>query len=160
MNQPPPMLNLDDVELQDFGHGEKFSASIGRIASTLGMRKIGCTLVELEPGKRAWPFHEHYGLEEFFIVLEGEGSIRYGDDTHPVSRGDLIFTPPGKGTAHQIVNTSKAKLRYLAFSSMDSPEVCYYPDSGKVGAYYAGDEGFTGFLANEDDGRDYWDGEI
>jgi len=159
MTNQPPMLNLDELELQPFGNGEKFSAMLGRIGGPLGMQKIGCGLVVLEPGKRAWPHHEHYGQEEFFIILDGEGSIRYGDQTFPVKSGDIIFTPPGKGTAHQIVNTSATELRYLAFSSTDNPEVCYYPDSGKYGAYsFNGGPGVR-FMAHEDAAADYWDGE-
>ena len=110
MQNQPPMLNLDDLELRPFGNGEKFAATLGRIGGPLGMKKIGCGLVVLEPGKRAWPHHEHYGQEELFIILDGEGSIRYGEETFPVKSGDVIFTPPGKGTAHQIVNTSDAEI--------------------------------------------------
>ncbi len=159
MNPSPPKLNLDDLELTPFGKGQKFSASLGRIGGPLGTKKIGCGLVVLEPGKRAWPHHEHYGQEELFIILAGEGTIRYGDGTSSVKTGDVIFTPPGKGTAHQIVNTSDKELRYLAFSSTDNPELCYYPDSGKYGAYsFAGDDAVH-LIAHEDSGIDYWDGE-
>ena len=35
-------------------------------------------------------------------------------------------------TAHQIVNTGTAELKYLAVSTMEGPEVCEYPDAGKI----------------------------
>ena len=160
MSDAPPILNLDDVELQPFGQGEKFAAMLGRIGMPLGTKKIGCGLVVLEPGKRAWPHHEHYAQEELFIVLEGEGTVRYGDSEHAIRTGDVIFAPPGKGTAHQIVNTSDAPLRYLAFSSTDSPEICYYPDSGKYATFHSENGQFpVHFVAHEDARRDYWDGE-
>lgn len=41
----------------------------------------------------------------------------------------------GPETAHQIVNTSNAELKYLAVSTRLSPEVCDYPDSEKFGVY-------------------------
>ena len=104
-------------------------------ARTLGTRQIGCTLVVLEPGKRAWPYHLHYAEEELFVVLEGEGTLRYDDEEFPIRSGDMVLTPPGPDTAHQIINTSETKLRYLALSGKRRPEVCYYPDSGKYGAY-------------------------
>jgi len=160
MNNTPPMLNLGELKLDTFGHGDSFSAAVGRIARTLGMKKLGCTLVELQPGKRAWPYHGHHAQEELFVVLEGHGSIRYADATHPVRAGDVIFTPPGPDQAHQIVNDSDASLRYLAFSSMDSPEICYYPDSAKIGAFHTtADGGFAGFMVRENADTDYWDGE-
>jgi uncharacterized cupin superfamily protein len=159
MSDRPPMLNLSDLETTPFGQGEKFAAQLGRIGGPLGMKKMGCGLVVLEPGKRAWPMHEHYGQEELFIVLEGQGTIRYGEETFPVKANDVIFTPPGKGTAHQIINTSDAPLRYLAFSTTDDPELCYYPDSGKYGAYARSGEDGTYLMAHEDSRVDYWDGE-
>ena len=48
---------------------------LGRAGATLGTRQIGCTLMVLEPGKRAWPYHLHHAEEELFVVLEGEGSV-------------------------------------------------------------------------------------
>ena len=156
----PPMINLDELKFRDFTHGEKFSAQLGAIGSTLGLKNVGFGMVVLEPGKCGWPFHEHYGQEEFFIVLAGDGEIRYDDGRYPITTGDVIYTPPGKNTAHQIINTSAAELRYLAFSTTGSPEVCYYPDSGKYGAYHYDDGAFPlRFMARETSAVDYYDGE-
>jgi len=161
MANKPPIINTGTVEMMKFGQGDTFHARIGRLAPLLGMEKLGCSLVELEPDKRAWPYHLHYGQEELFVILEGEGSLRYDGETCPLQAGDILFTPPGKGTAHQIINTSRNKLRYLALSSMDDPEVCYYPDSEKYGAYSRGKEAANGvrFLAPKSAQADYWDGE-
>ena len=155
-----PIIHIDAVEQTEFGHGEGFSARFGRLGPLLGMKKMGCTLVELEPGKKAWPYHLHYGAEELFVILEGSGSIRYDDCKHDIKAGDIIFTPPGEGTAHQIINTSDSLLRYLALSTMDSPELCYYPDSGKYGAYsFRSDAPRKAFIAHESSEAQYWDGE-
>ncbi|MDJ0958429.1 MAG: cupin domain-containing protein [Arenicellales bacterium] len=156
----PPKVEIDSVERMTIGNGDKFSASIGRIGTHLGMTKIGCTVVDLEPGKRAWPHHLHYGQEELFIILEGEGTLRYGDGEYQIHEGEIFFAGTGPGTAHQIVNTSGSRLRYLALSSMDDPEICYYPDSKKYGAYCWREDG-TGvrFLARDDSSVDYFDGE-
>ena len=158
MDRKAPIVNLEDLPLEANGKGENFAAMLGRVGATLGTRQIGCTLVVLEPGKRAWPYHLHYGQEELFVVLEGEGTLRYDDDEYPVRAGDVILTPPGPDTAHQIVNTSAKALRYLALSGTQLPEVCYYPDSGKYGAYFDGGKE-TGFLARRSSEVDYWDGE-
>lgn len=155
MANPPPIANLDDVDLKPYGEREGFSASLAAIGQQLGATKLGCKLVVLSPGKRAWPYHLHHAQEEMFVIIEGSGTLRYDGERHPVRRGDVIFTPTGPGTAHQIINTSEAELRYLAFSSNSDAEVCEYPDSGKVGAY--GDN--LNFLAPASAEVDYWDGE-
>ena len=160
MANTPPIVNLDTIETEAYGKGGRFAATLGRVGRHLGARKLGCTLVTLAPGKAAWPYHLHYGQEEMFVILEGEGTLRYDGAKHPLRAGDVVFTPPGPGTAHQIVNGSDAPLRYLALSSMDDPEVCEYPDSGKIGAY-AGESGerALAFLARTGAAVDYWDGE-
>ena len=158
MKQKAPIVNLAEVPLEAHGKGGNFAAMLGRVGATLGTRQIGCTLVALEPGKRAWPYHLHHAEEELFVVLEGEGTLRYDGDEYPVRAGDLILTPPGPGTAHQIINTSESELRYLALSGKRNPEVCYYPDSGKFGAYF-GEGKDDAFIAKRTGAVDYWDGE-
>lgn len=157
----PPMINVDDIKLNAHSSGEQFGAALGSITNLLGMRKLGCSLVELEPGMRAWPFHLHYGQEELFVVLAGEGTLRYDDNESPIRTGDVIFAPTGERTAHQIINTSERQLRYLALSSMEDPEICYYPDSDKYGSY-SGDSSAPGrlkFMAAQSSGIDYWQDE-
>ena len=46
-----------------------------------------------------WPFHLHYGQEELFVVLAGEGTLRYDDSETPIRTGDVIFAPTGDGSA-------------------------------------------------------------
>jgi uncharacterized cupin superfamily protein len=160
MANKPPIIHIDNVESTAFGQGADFAARLSRIGPVLGMVQLGCTVVELEPGKRAWPYHLHYGTEELFVILEGTGTLRYDNDHHPIKAGDIIFTPTGEGTAHQIINTSNARLRYLAISNTQSPELCYYPDSGKYGAYsFKPGAPRKAFIAGEHSAMEYWDGE-
>ena len=155
MSAKPPVIHVDEIKMHPHLSGDQFGASLGSITKLLGMTKLGCSLVELEPGKRAWPFHLHYGQEEFFVVLQGEGTLRYDDAETSIKTGDLIFAPTGDGTAHQIINTSDRQLRYLALSSMEDPEICYYPDSDKFGSY----SGELVFMAGQSSAIDYWKNE-
>ena len=43
--------------------------------------------------------------------------------------------PTEESGAHQIVNTSDEKLRFLCFSTMVEPDVVVYPDSDKIGLF-------------------------
>ena len=45
-------------------------------------RKLGYNLTVLPPGKAQCPFHSHRGEEEMFLILEGEGELRFGDQRH------------------------------------------------------------------------------
>src|ERR1700722_3084309 len=139
-----PILNIADLEYRPWGHGvdmpgaqnagEQYQAKLGAIASKLGAQKLGYNLTILPAGKRAFPFHSHRVNEEMFFVVEGEGEIRFGKKRYPIKRGDVIACPPGgPEVARQIINTSKADLKYLAVSTRLSPEICEYPDSQKFG---------------------------
>jgi uncharacterized cupin superfamily protein len=100
-----------------------------------------------------------------FFILEGEGEVRIGAETYPVKKGDIVAHPPGgPETAHQIVNTSNAELKYLAVSTRISPEIADYPDSWKFGvlAELVGPDGkpqIWRHVARTDGNLNYWDGE-
>lgn len=160
MAKRPAIVNLDGIETSAFGHGERFAARIGRIGAELGLGQIGCTVVELDAGKRAWPYHQHFKQDEMFIILSGEGTLRYDGEVYDIRPGDVIAVPAGPGSAHQIINSSNAPMRYLALSSMSSVEVVEYPDSEKFGAYVRlEDQPPVRMLVRQRDALDYWDGE-
>ena len=131
-----PILNIADVKLRPWGHGDRYQAQIGAIASKIGARKLGYSLTVLPPGKCAFPFHNHRANEEMFFVVEGEGEVRFGTARFPIRAGDVIACPAGgPETAHQLINTSKAaELKYLGVSTLVSPEIAEYPDTGKFQA--------------------------
>lgn len=68
-----------------------------------------------------------------FLVLEGEGELRFGGRRYPIRKHDVIACPPGgPEVAHQIINTGNTTIRYLALSTLVDVEACEYPDSGKI----------------------------
>ena len=157
-----PVMNVDDVEYRDWGAGGRYQAELGSMSPQMGARKLGYNVVRLAPGKCAWPYHLHHANEEMFVVLEGEGTLRLNGEEHPLRKGDVICCPTGAEGAHQITNSSDAELKYLAISTMQSPEVAQYPDSDKVGVLCGampgqGQPAFRQILRN--DGVDYWEGE-
>jgi uncharacterized cupin superfamily protein len=97
----------------------------------LGLESLGCSFHVVPPGKRAYPFHRHHVLDELFFIISGSGECRIGDRVLPVKAGDCIGSPAG-GEAHQLINTGKEEIRYLAISSMGPADILEYPDSGKV----------------------------
>jgi uncharacterized cupin superfamily protein len=126
-----PIVNIDDVPLMDRKGGEKFAVHWGRVGPLVGCTGLGCAVHVVPPGKRAFPFHRHHVIDEMFYILSGTGEYRLGEATYPLRGGDFVGAPAG-GEAHQIINTGKEDLHYLAFSTIGSVDVVDYPDSGKV----------------------------
>ena len=165
MNRDNPILNIDEVPLQDWRHGERFEARMAQIGRPLGAKKLGYRVVVLPPGKVAWPVHAHLVNEEMFFVIEGAGSLRLGERSWPLKAGDVVAVPPGPDTPHQILNDSDADLKYLCVSTMEEPDIVMMPDSGKVnvmaGSPPGGDKSARtlSVCLPLDAAVDYWQGE-
>lgn len=160
------IINLDEVPLESFEHGDKFAVQDGSIASLIGAKQLGYSIAIVPPGKRAYPFHCHHVNEEMFYVVEGRGKVRIGDAEHPIRKGDVIAAPAGGiDTAHQIINDSDEELRYLMVSTMIPTEVVDYPDSKKVAVYVGSAPGQDptprtfNFRGRVGPALDYWDDE-
>ena len=114
-----PLMNLDEVAFDDVEENGFYTSSRGQISDHIGARKLGYNLTVLPPGKAQCPFHSHHGEEEMFLILEGEGELRFGDQRYPIRKHDVIACPPGgPEVAHQIINTGKTTMRYLALSTL------------------------------------------
>ena len=128
-----PVMNLDEVEFDDVEENGRFTSSRGSIGRRIGARALGYNLTVLPSGKVQGPFHCHHGEEEMFLILEGEGELRFGEQRYPLRRHDVIACPTGgPEVAHQIISTGTVPMRYLALSTLVDIEVCEYPDSQKV----------------------------
>ena len=165
-NDNLPILNMDAIDYRDWTRGEKFGAKLGDVGRRLGAKKLGYNITVLLPGKRAFPRHNHTVNEEMFLILEGEGEVIIGGKRVAVRKGDFVACPPGGAeSAHQIVNTSKAELKFLAVSTRLSPEIVEYPDSGKTGIMGEVPKGEgksevrRWIVRGQSNENDYWDGE-
>jgi uncharacterized cupin superfamily protein len=163
---PQRILNLDSLEYEALGHGNRYACTMGEIGGRLGSKRLGYNLTVIPAGKRAFPFHNHRINEEMFFVVEGRGAVRIGDQTHAIRAGDVIACPPGgPEAAHQLINDSDADLKILAVSSMMWPEIVDYPDSGKFGVRLmvqdadGTEQTAFRFIGRMGSAVDYWDGE-
>jgi len=152
------VVNLDELKLEDFSKGEKYVSRCTRIGPLLGARQLGYSYDILPPGKTGCPFHSHRSQEEMFFVVSGTGTLRYGAERRKIRAGDVICCPVGgPDTAHQIINDSDRDLAFLSVSTMTDPEVCEYPDSGKIIAFYGSWRHSTEAASGN---VDYWKGEL
>jgi len=68
----------------------------------------------------------------------------------------------GEAGAHEVRNDTDGPVRIVMLSTVADPEVCVYPDSGKVGAFAGSTrkDGRRVKLMNRPEANlDYWEGE-
>ena len=136
-----PFVNLNEVEFNDIEENGLYTSRRALFSAGIGARQLGYNLTELPPGKSQCPFHAHRAEEEMFLILEGTGELRFGNERYQIRKHDVIACPTGGASvAHQITNTGTTTLRYLALSNQADVEVCEYPDSNKIGVFAAGPE--------------------
>jgi uncharacterized cupin superfamily protein len=147
--------NHETAELEHWSLGTLYENRGRSFTEGLAARDLGVSVDIVPPGKRSCPYHLHHAQEEMFIVLEGSGTLRVAGEMLPITRGDIISIPAGREYPHHILNTSDAPLKYLSISTRRTPEICEYPDSGKVNAYNNG----RILIQRPANMLDYWDGE-
>ncbi|MEO7246098.1 MAG: cupin domain-containing protein [Rubrivivax sp.] len=152
--------NVNDAPLTRLHREPLYDGQGVRLARGTAARKLGASFDILAPGTCGCPYHLHHAQEEMFVILEGSGTLRVAGERLPLKAGDVIFIPPGPAYPHQIINTSDAPLRYLSVSTMETPEICEYPDSGKYLAEGSlqSDAPFE-VIDRRGPSLDYWDGE-
>ena len=169
------IVNLDELDYEPWDKYfppnakpplERFGAEVSKISGLIGALKLGYNVTVLKAGKKAYPRHAHRVNEELFLVLEGAGEVRIGDQTLAIRQGDLIAAPPGgPETAHQLINTSPdMDLKVLCISTLEYPDIIEYPDAGNVafGGLFKGPDGKPAPLRKlfkaDDTKAGYWDG--
>ena len=132
---PPQIVHVDDAPKAERRVGPHWGAEFQQLTPFLRARggRLGINRMRLAPHSGAVPFHAHRREDEAFVILEGRGVFRYGDEPlREVRAGDCISCPAGTGVAHQLANPFDEDLVYLAIGTHDPDEVCTYPDTGKV----------------------------
>lgn len=139
---PPLKIRVRDLpELEQRSPSGKFHSYSRNLSLALGApRNTGtwggghpfdCQIRRLPPGAAICPFHVHLGQWELFLIRSGEGTVRAGDERHPVRAGDCFIHPPGE--AHQLINTGAADLEVLIVADNPAVDAFHYPDSNKWG---------------------------
>jgi uncharacterized cupin superfamily protein len=158
-----PVARIAELPLEPFSQGDAYRSADAGIAERIGLTQIGASYSEVPPGKSGCPCHVHHVEDEMFVILEGEGTYRFGAESYPVRAGDVLGAPRGGvAYAHKLTNTGNGPLKYLSISTKSAIEVCEYPDSGKFmvsSTVTAGGAGKLRYIGRGDTALDYWDGE-
>ncbi len=94
-------VNIDNVEdaavVNGFGH--RWEARVVR--SALGATQTGLTHFRLHAGKRSPFSHRHREAEEVYVILQGSGKIKLGDEILEVHPHDAIRVAPDVARAFE-----------------------------------------------------------
>jgi mannose-6-phosphate isomerase-like protein (cupin superfamily) len=71
-------------------------------------------LNSFEPGQEHAP-HVHEGQDKLYLVLEGSGVVRVGDQSESLTAGDAAFAPAG--VVHSMINPGPERLVVMAVLS-------------------------------------------
>ena len=119
--------------------------------------QLTASIYEVPPGKAAYPYHYHTSCAELFYILSGIGELTTPAGIRRVTAGDILYFPPDETGAHKLVNLSDNEpLAYLDVDTLAKADVCFYPDSKKVGVLMAGHESM---FFTQDSNVDYYQDE-
>lgn len=136
-----------------------------RLSEQAGATQLDFYFMSLGKGQFSYPYHSHRSAEELFMVISGQATLRTPDGFQTVGPGDAIFTEMGESGAHQFYNAQEEPFVYLDIRVHTIPDVCDYPDSGKVAIYSPErivfkKESEVGYFDGEESPRPFWPEDI
>lgn len=154
-NKPRGPTAIESVPWTEWSKGVRFGSRYRVLSDTKkDGRKIGVSYEELPPGKQSVPFHYHMVEEEHIVALEGEATLRLGEERYTLKAGDYVGFPAGQRAGHCLINETDKPFRFIMIGDRSPNEVCVYPDSGKVMI-----DAFDRLIVRQDESLDYFDGE-
>ena len=150
-------ISSENVPWETWGEGARFGSRFRHLTMAAAGENyhVGMQIEELSPGMQSSPAHYHMLEEEQVLILEGQVTLRLGDEMHEMKAGDYVCFPAGQKVGHCFINNSGAVCRWLIIGEKDPNEVCVYTDSNKVLVRALGRREIYDRAAL----RDYWDGE-
>jgi len=143
MNPHKAIVHENEVDWMELAHGERIAFRRKLLGQATGAEKLGCSLFEVAPGKRAWPFHYHFANEEALYILEGSGTLRLGAEEFQIGPGHFVtFRAAGdRASAYQHrVGTAALSLFFDDGRSGSR----WLSRLGKVGDYRGSGAGWVG----------------
>jgi len=74
-----------------------------------GAENFAFRYYQLSPGSHS--HKEQHPYDHGILVLQGSGEVQLGEETHTISRGDVVHIAPD--ALHQLVNTGDQPLGFL-----------------------------------------------
>lgn len=88
------LANIDDIEDVAPGYGMGEAGECRPPTTAVGGEEIGATFYRLKPGKRHGFGHAHERAEEMYVVLEGSGRVKVGEEILDLRPQDVVRVAP------------------------------------------------------------------
>jgi uncharacterized cupin superfamily protein len=135
--RPPNIVNVDEVELEDWG-----SSRTAPLATDERSSQAGFHWERLDPGARGAVPHCHSEEEEIFVILEGEGTLHLWpspvaaargaeEEEIPIRPGHVIARPPATRVSHWF-RAGPSGLTMLIYGTRRPNDMAWYPRSSKI----------------------------
>ena len=127
------VVNVDSMP-DEFIDDPKFESKMKTLylGAAAGSEKLYVNIDCVKPGAKSVKYHSHSKQEEFFLILEGSGTLRMNDKETPVKKGDFVAKPAGKEIAHQFINDGSGVLKILDCGLNEKDETITYPDDDVI----------------------------
>jgi uncharacterized cupin superfamily protein len=123
------LAHWDEVEREVRDVGE-MRATFRALGEAAGATAVGVALIDVEPGCRPGPVHQHGSEEEIFFVLEGSGLAWIDGAVHEIGPGDTIVYL-ASGPEHTVIAGPEG-LSVLAYGENHDPPLVRLPRAGMV----------------------------
>jgi uncharacterized cupin superfamily protein len=121
------LAHWDEVERERREVGE-MHATFRRVGEAAGATVVGVARIDIDPGCRPGPVHQHASEEEIFFVLEGSGLAWIDGAVHEIAAGDTIVYLAG-GAEHTLI-AGPDGLSVLAYGENHEPPLVRLPRAG------------------------------
>jgi uncharacterized cupin superfamily protein len=123
------LAHWDEVEREVRDVGE-MRATFRALGEAAGATAVGVALIDVEPGCRPGPVHQHGSEEEIFFVLSGSGLTWIDGAVHEIGPGDTIVYL-ASGPEHTVIAGPEG-LSVLAYGENHDPPLVRLPRAGMV----------------------------
>ncbi len=123
------LAHWDEVERLTRDVGD-IRATFRALGAAAGASAVGVSLIDVEPGCRAGPVHQHASEEEIFFVLAGSGLAWLDGAVHEIGAGDTVVYL-ASGPEHTVI-AGPGGLSVLAYGENHQPALARLPRAGMV----------------------------
>jgi len=136
-----PVVNVFEDKLLDGGEGaltRKDGETYQRFfMPLLGPGRAFFRVEVIDNGESAARYHSHSNVDEYYLILEGSGTLRFNDKEVVVEGGDLIGKPAGPDDVSQLIADRGEPLRILDMEiwhdrPYSSKDLVFNPDFNEI----------------------------
>ncbi|WP_446899244.1 cupin domain-containing protein [Clostridium sp. LBM24168] len=125
--------NIDNIS-KEYMYDPDFKTKLKTVllGDSIGCEKFYVNIDYVKPGGESTKYHSHSQQEEFFLIMNGHGILRFNGEEILIKTGDVVSKPAGKNIAHQFINNSSEILQILDIGTREKDDIITYPDENVI----------------------------